>query len=178
MRNTAEDTSPFWVFNQYPDLNSAGKYRVTAHLEFQLGKGPRQHSSPWVKLSRLKFWVPAYNHRTDANRYHYHSVTKLQASFSSVQLLSHVRLFVTLWTAACQASLSITNFQSLLKLMSIEWVMPSNHLILCRPHLLPFNLSQHQSLFKWVHPLHQVAKVLEFQLQHQPFQWIFRTDFL
>ena len=127
MRNTAEDTSPFWVFNQYPDLNSAGKYRVTAHLEFQLGKGPRQHSSPWVKLSRLKFWVPAYNHRTDANRYHYHSVTKLQASFSSVQLLSHVRLFVTLWTAACQASLSITNFQSLLKLMLIESVMPCNH---------------------------------------------------
>ena len=57
--------------------------------------------------------------------------------FSSVQLLSHVRLFVTPWTAACQASLSITNSQSLLKLMSIESVMPSNHLILCRPLLLP-----------------------------------------
>ena len=57
--------------------------------------------------------------------------------FSSVQLLSRVRLFVTPWTAACQASLSITNSQSLLKLMSIESVMPSNHLILCRPHLLP-----------------------------------------
>ena len=50
--------------------------------------------------------------------------------FSSVQLLSHVRLFVTPWTAAHQASLSITNPQSLLKLMSIESVMPSNHLIL------------------------------------------------
>ena len=49
---------------------------------------------------------------------------------------SHVQLFVTPWTAACQASLSITNFQSLLKLMSIESVMPSNHLILCRPLLL------------------------------------------
>ena len=48
---------------------------------------------------------------------------------SSVQLLSHVRLFSTLWTAACQASLSITNSWSLLKLMSIESVMPSNHLI-------------------------------------------------
>ena len=55
--------------------------------------------------------------------------------FSSVQSLSRVRLFVTLWTAACQASLSITNSQSLLKLMSIELVMPSNHLILCRPLL-------------------------------------------
>jgi len=51
-------------------------------------------------------------------------------------LLSHVRLFVTPWTAAHQASLSITNSQSLLKLMSITSVMPSNHLILCRPLLL------------------------------------------
>ena len=56
---------------------------------------------------------------------------------SSVQLLSHVRLFVTAWSAARQASLSITNSRSLLKLMSIEPVMPSNHLILCRPLLLP-----------------------------------------
>ena len=54
-----------------------------------------------------------------------------------VQLLSHVRLFVTLWTAPCQASLSFTISLSLLKLMSIEFVMPSNHLILCRPLLLP-----------------------------------------
>ena len=56
--------------------------------------------------------------------------------FSSVQLLSHVWLFVTPWFAACQASLSITNFWSLPKLMSIESVMPSSHLILCRPLLL------------------------------------------
>ena len=51
-------------------------------------------------------------------------------------MLTHVRLFATPWTAACQASLSITNSRSLLKLMSIESVMPSNHLILCPPHLL------------------------------------------
>ena len=56
--------------------------------------------------------------------------------FSSVQLLSHVRLFAAPWTAACQASLSITNSQSLLKLTSIKLVMPSNHLILCHPLLL------------------------------------------
>ena len=62
----------------------------------------------------------------------------LKHQFSSVQLFSYVWLFVTPWTAACQASLSNTNSQSLLKLMSIEWVMPSNHLILCCPlHLLP-----------------------------------------
>ena len=57
--------------------------------------------------------------------------------FSSIQSLNHVQLFVTPWTAARQASLSITNSWSLLKLMSIESVMPSNHLILCRPLLLP-----------------------------------------
>ena len=57
--------------------------------------------------------------------------------FSSVQLFSRVQLFVTPWTAACQASLSITNSRSLLKLMSIESVMPSNHLILCYPLLPP-----------------------------------------
>ena len=56
--------------------------------------------------------------------------------FSSVQLLSHVWLFATLWIAVHQASLSITNFRSLLKLMSLVLVMPSNHLILCRPLLL------------------------------------------
>ena len=57
--------------------------------------------------------------------------------FSSVQLLSHVWLFATPWTAAHQASLSITSSQCLFKLMSMESVMPSNHLILCRPLLLP-----------------------------------------
>ena len=56
--------------------------------------------------------------------------------FCSVQSLSHVRLFAPPWTAARQASLSITNSWSLLKLMSIELVMPSNHLILCHPLLL------------------------------------------
>ena len=56
-------------------------------------------------------------------------------SFSSVQLLSHVQLFATPWNAARQASLSITNSLSLLKVMSIKSVMPSNHLILCRPLL-------------------------------------------
>ena len=56
--------------------------------------------------------------------------------FSLVQSLSHVQLFVTPWIAACQASLSITNSRSP-KLMSIESVMPSNHLILCHPLLLP-----------------------------------------
>ena len=96
------------------------------------------------------------------------------SEFSSVQSLSRVRLSATPWTATRQATLSITNSQSSLKLMFIELVMPSSHLILCHPLLLlP---SQHQGLFQWVNSLHEVAKVLEFQLQHQSFQWISRTD--
>ena len=60
----------------------------------------------------------------------------VEVKFSSIQSLSHVRLFATLWTAARQASLSITNSRSLLRLMSIELMMPFNHLILCHPLLL------------------------------------------
>ena len=86
---------------------------------------------------------------------------------SSVQSLSLVQLFSTPWTAAHQASLSITNSQSLFKLTSIELVMPSNHLILCRPPPA-FNLSQHQGLFQWVSSSHQMAKVLEFSFSISP----------
>ena len=60
-----------------------------------------------------------------------------RGAICSVQLLSCVWLFVTAWTVACQVSLSISNSQNLLKLMSIESVMPSNHLILCHPLFLP-----------------------------------------
>ena len=73
---------------------------------------------------------------------------------SSVQLLSHVQLFVTPWTEACQASLSITNSWSLLKLMSIESVMPSNHLILCWPLLLSPSIFPSIRIFSNESPLH------------------------
>ena len=91
---------------------------------------------------------------------------------SSVQLLSHVQLFATLWTAACQASMSITNSQSLLKLMSIELVMLSNHLILCHPLLLLPSIFPSVRVFSHesVSSLHQVAKVLVLQLQREFFQ--------
>ena len=74
--------------------------------------------------------------------------------FSSVQSLSRVWLFVTPWTAAHQASLSITNSQSLLKLMSIKSVMPSNHLILCRPLLLPPSIFPSTRVFSSESALH------------------------
>ena len=88
-----------------------------------------------------------------------------------VQSQSHVPLFATSLTLACQAPLSFIISWSWLKFMSIGSVMLSNHLILCHS-LYPFacNLSQHQSLFQIVSWSHQVAKVLEFQLQKQTFQ--------
>ena len=98
--------------------------------------------------------------------------------FSSVQLLSHVGLFATPWTEAWQASLSIVSSQSLLKLMSIESVMPSNHLILCHPLLLPPSIFPRIRVFSNGSVLHIRWPKLEFQLQHQSFQWIFRVDVL
>ena len=75
-------------------------------------------------------------YRVEAQSFYYKSCSLHIWLISSVQLLSHVRLFATPWTASQQASLSITNSRSLLKLMSIESMMPSNHLILCCPLLL------------------------------------------
>ena len=99
-----------------------------------------------------------------------------------VHSLSRVWLFVTPRTAACQASLSFTISQSLLKLTSVESVMSST----ISSSVAPFSSCprqerkrpQHQGFFpmSWLSP--QVAKVLEVQLQHQSFQWIFRVDFL
>ena len=72
---------------------------------------------------------------------HFQRTPPLMVPFSAVQLLSHIWLFATPWTATCQASLSFTISRSLLKLMSIKSVMPSNHLILCPLLLLPSILS-------------------------------------
>ena len=131
--------------------DGTGKQEKTSQSSFCfIGRNPSQTNLGWKK----KYW------------------------FRSIQLLSHIWLFETPWTAARQASLSIINSQSLLKPMSIESVMPSNHLILCRPLLLDLQSFPALGSFQWVSSLHQVAKVLEFQLQHQSFQWIFRTDFL
>ena len=85
--------------------------------------------------------------------------------FSSVQSLSCVPLFATPWIAARQISLSITNSRSLLKLMPIESVMPSSHLIFCRPLLLLPPIPPRIRVFSNESTLlHEVAKVLEFQL--------------
>ena len=104
--------------------------------------------------------------------------TVCQINISLVQSLSCVQLLVTPLTAASQASLSITNSWNLLKLMFTESVMPSNHLILCRPLLLLPSIFPSSRVFSNVSSSHQVAKYLEFQLQHHSFQWKPRTELL
>ena len=110
-----------------------------------------------------KTWLHVISHIRNLKKY----ICDLQetlAQFSSAQSLSHVRLFATPWIAARQASLSITNSQSSLRLTSIESVMPSSHLILCRLLLLLPPISPIISLFQWVNSSHEVARILEFQL--------------
>ena len=93
-------------------------------------------------------------------------LTRVNHWFVVVQSLSCVSLFATPGTEACQAFLSFPISWSLLRLMSIESVMPSNHLILCRPLLLlPSIFPSISVFFQWVGSSHQVAKVLELQLQ-------------
>ena len=106
------------------------------------------------------------------------SFVSVSVQFSSVQSLSCVRLFVTLWTAARQASLSITNSLSLLKLTFIKPVMPSNHLILCGPLLLPpsifpsIRVFSNESVFRirW-HSIGVSASVLPMNIQDWSLGW-------
>ena len=105
--------------------------------------------------------------------------THFELLFSSVQSLSHVRLFATPWITAHQASLSI-NHLSEFTLTHVhrvgDAIQPSHPLTSPSPPAL--NLSQHQCLSQWVSSSHQVAKGLEFKLHHQSFQWTPMTDVL
>ena len=129
-----------------------------------------------VIFSKLLWWVNFSNNKF------IHLLSFMHQNRSD-QSLSRVRLFATPWIAARQASLSITNYWSSPRLMSIESVMQSSHVILSTLSPPAPNPSQHQSLFQWVNSSHEVAKVLEFQLQHQSFQRTpglisFRMDWL
>ena len=103
---------------------------------------PKAHLTAYSRMSGSR-WVTTPSWLSGALRSFFNTSSVYSChlfliSSASFQLLSHVRLFATPWTAAHQASLSITNSRSFLKLMSIELVMPSNHLILCCPlFLLP-----------------------------------------
>ena len=96
----------------------------------------------WIYWGLTFQWANVFkSHHIEKHKCQFHYISE----FSSVQSLSRVQLFATPWTAACQVSLSIINSQSLLKLMSIELVMPSNHLILYHP--LPLLPSVFPSIF-------------------------------
>ena len=102
-----------------------------------------------------------------------HTVKGFQFSLVTQSCLTAI-----VWTAAHQASLSITNSWSLPKLISIESVKPHNHLILSHPLLLLPPIFLSIRVFSNESTLLEVAKILDFQLQHQSFQWTLRTDFL
>ena len=115
-------------------------------------------------------------HFSDTIMY-FNSVFNWAISVSSVELLSHVRLFVTQWTVARQASLSITNSWSPPKPMSIESVMPSSHFILCYPLLLLPSIFPSIRVFSNESTL-RIRWPKYWELQHQSFQWTPRTNLL
>ena len=100
-----------------------------------------------------------------------HKPSSQSVSWESLFSCSVESNSATPWTAAHQASLSLTISWSFSKFMCIESVVPSNHLISAVLFSFAFSLSQHQGFFQWVDSSHQVTKVLEFQ--HQSFQWVF-----
>ena len=123
-------------------------------------------------LSFVTTWLSLQGYSAKQNR----SDREKQASYDITYMLlfSHpvVSDSVSPWTAAHQASLSLTISRGLLKFKS---TMPSHPLTPSSPSAL--NPFQRQGLFQWVGPLHQMTKILEPQLQHQSFPWVFRVDF-
>ena len=117
---------------------------------------PAQMATPFVALANVSSGGPAESIR--------------DRSFFVVHSLNRVQLFVTPWTAALQASLSLTISRSLLKLKSPESVMPSSHLILCHLLLLLPSIFPASGSFPLNRSSHQVVKVLELQLQPQSFR--------
>ena len=110
----------YWSGVPLPSPGEQSYIFLNQDLCFLPGLPPLIHSTSFVSVSwvqRMATFIHLYREK----------------SFSSVQSLSCVQIFATAWTAAHQASLSITNSQSLLKHMSIEWMMPSSHLIHCCP---------------------------------------------
>ena len=149
--NTSSDIQADWS-NLGPLLN----YSALIGLGWGVGSGPSKSQvcyrksvdilkENWGARTRM---LNAGKAKTDMH-WRVAALTTFISQIRSDQSLSRVQLFATPWIAANQASLSITNSRSSLRLMSIKSVMPSSHLILCRPLLLlpPMNPSQHQSLF-------------------------------
>ena len=155
----------------------------------KIGKQPKCHSPDvaYIKNEILvikKEILPFGKKKTDLEGILLNEIRRREDKYhvttfiSSVQSLSRVWLFAAPWTAAHQASLSITSSQSWLKLVHRvgDAIQPSHPL--SSPSSPALSLSQRQCFFKWVSSSHQVAEVLEFQLQHQSIQWTPGTDLL
>ena len=149
------------------------KVKSLSHVQFFTTSWTAAHQAPpSMGFSRQEYWsgvplpLPWGGHLPLAS---------LKNAFVvAVPSLSHVWFFATPWTAVHQASLSFTISQSLL--MSVESVMPSNHLVLCRSLLLLPSIFPSVRVFS--NELALRIRWPKFQLQRQSFQWIFRTDFL
>ena len=125
------------------------------------------------------WWAALYGVAQSWTRLKWLSSCSNSGQFSSIQSLSPTWLFVTPWTAAHQASLSITNSWRLLKFMSIKLVRPPNHLILCHPLLFPPSIFPSIRVFSNESVLRiRWPKYWSFIFNIKSFQWIFRTDFL
>ena len=122
-----------------------------------------------VKSSGCGWWWWSYNSI---------NILSTVELFVVVQLLSHVWLFVTPWTAACQASCPLLFPGVCSNSCPLSWLCHLTISSSLAPYPFAFNLSHHQGLFRWVGSSHQVAKVLELLLHHQSFQWIFRVNFI
>ena len=139
--------------------------------------------SDW-KLGTIQGWRRKHFQQRDPLHWRPYSENNISSfaelsQFSSVQSLSRVWLFATPRTAARQASLSITNSREFIQthVHQVSDAIQQSH-SLSSPSPPAPNPSQHQSLFQWVNSSPEVAKGLEFQLQHQSFQWTPRTDLL
>ena len=140
-----------WEWAAISSSRASSPPRDRTHVSFIVGKFFTAElpcdiqSSKYYYLEHFRkyFPSPGINCWADESKRHTESCTT--SARASIQSLSCVRLFATPWTAAHQASLSITNSQSPLKLMSIEWVMSSNHPILCHPLRLLPSISKHRT---------------------------------
>ena len=154
-------------------------------LSLHISKIPACASSICISLWTLLSCVAALEQHSSVIHFVWYWWAFLGWCFLGFSFLSFCCSVTQLCSTLCDAmdsskpgSSVLSISWSLLKLMSIELVMPFNHLILSLPSPPALNLSQHQGLFQWIGSSHQVAKVLELQLQYQSFQWIFGTNFL
>ena len=146
-------------------------------LKIICGSSAKSNLEKKLSLSKMRAYTIIFPKLEKFNWYKPQR-TATQQGFSSVQSLSHVQLFVTPWIAAHQASVhhQLPEFTQTHVHRVGDAIQPLHPLSSpCPPAL---NLSQNQGLFQWVSSSHHVAKVLEFQLQYQSFQWTLRTDLL